>query len=263
MVTDLAISMVQAPLVWEDKAANLAYFSEQLRHIEGKTDLVVLPETFTTGFSMNAPQLADTMDGETVATLKAWARKYDIGIAGSFIAADGGKYFNRAFLITPETEHYYDKRHLFRMAGETDVYTAGTARPVFRFRGWNICLEVCYDLRFPVWSRNNNKVYDLLIYVANWPRVRRSVWKPLLQARAIENLAYVCGVNRVGTDGKGFDYAGESVVYSPKGELLAECEDGEATTRTVRLSKEKLERFREKFPAWMDEDEFQLIIHHS
>lgn len=258
MDRDLSISLVQSHILWEDKVGNLEHYGELLRHIDEKTDIAVFPETFTTGFSMNAPSLADTMDGLTVATLKRWSREYDIALAGSFIAFEEGGYFNRAFLITPDAEYFYDKRHLFRMAGEADVYTAGNARPVFPFRGWNICLEVCYDLRFPVWSRNANNEYDLLIYVANWPAVRRSVWKPLLQARAIENLAYVCGVNRVGVDGKGFDYAGESVVFSPKGDLLGECEAAEEVITTVRLSREKLDRFREKFPAWKDNDTFEI-----
>ncbi len=260
METDLLISMVQAHITWEDKAENLAYYGELLRRIDGKTHLVVFPETFTTGFSMDAPRLADTMDGETVKTLRGWAKKYNLALTGSFIATEKGKYYNRAFFITPESEQYYDKRHLFRMAGETEVYTPGHSRPIFHFRGWNICLEVCYDLRFPVWSRNTNNAYDLLIYVANWPAVRRSAWKPLLLARAIENMAYVCGVNRVGIDGKGFEYDGESVVYSPKGELLAECEEKEEKNCTVCLSLEKLQRFREKFPAWKDADQFECHL---
>lgn len=182
MADNLRISMVQSHIIWEDRDENLGYYGELLRRVSGKTDIAVLPETFTTGFSMDVEKLADTMDGPTIPIIKGWAKKYKLAVAGSFIAKEGGKYFNRAFFVTPEGETYlYDKRHLFRMAGEDQHFTAGDKRTIVRYKDWNICLQVCYDLRFPVWSRNVDNEYDLLIYVANWPEARKKVWKTLLQ----------------------------------------------------------------------------------
>ena len=209
----LRVSLIQTDIVWEDKRANLDKCAAILSHITGDCDLVVFPEMFTTGFSMNAQSLAEDVNGETISTVKCWASSLDMAVTGSFIACEDGHYYNRAFFITPDGQtYYYDKRHLFSMAGETKIYTAGSKRPIISYRGWNICLQICYDLRFPVWSRNQDHAYDLLIYMANWPEVRSSVWQPLLQARAIENQTYVCGVNRTGVDGKGFNYIGGSVL---------------------------------------------------
>ena len=259
MAEDLRISMIQSHIIWEDKEENLSYFGELLRRISGRTDLAVLPETFSTGFSMNVEALADPMDGTTVATIKGWAERYKMAVAGSFIAREEGKYYNRAFFVTPDGEaSYYDKRHLFRMAGEDRHFSAGDKPLVVRYKDWNICLQVCYDLRFPVWSRNVNNAYDLLIYVANWPEARKKAWKVLLQARAIENMAYVCGVNRVGVDGKGFAFRGDSMIYDARGKKLADAGKRDETTRTCALSKTDLEAFRTKFPAWKDADAFQL-----
>lgn len=259
MAEDLRISMIQSHIIWEDKEENLSYFGELLRRVSGRTDLAVLPETFSTGFSMNVEALADPMDGTTVATIKGWAERYKMAVAGSFIAREEGKYYNRAFFVTPDGEaSYYDKRHLFRMAGEDRHFSAGDKPLVVRYKDWNICLQVCYDLRFPVWSRNVNNAYDLLIYVANWPEARKKAWKVLLQARAIENMAYVCGVNRVGVDGKGFAFRGDSMIYDARGKKLADAGKRDETTRTCVLSKTDLEAFRTKFPAWKDADAFQL-----
>ena len=220
MTEDLRISMIQSHIIWEDREENLGYYGELLRRVSGRTDLAVLPETFTTGFSMDVEKQADTMESQTVPTIKEWAKKYKLAVAGSFIAKDNGKFYNRAFFITPEgEEYYYDKRHLFRMAEEDKHFSAGDKRLIVPYKGWNICLQVCYDLRFPVWSRNVNNEYDLLIYVANWPEARKKAWKALLHARAIENMAYVCGVNRVGVDGKGFLFRGDSMIYNAKGLL--------------------------------------------
>ena len=259
MAEYLRISMIQSHIIWEDKEENLSYFGELLRRVSGRTDLAVLPETFSTGFSMNVEALADPMDGTTVATIKGWAERYKMAVAGSFIAREEGKYYNRAFFVTPDGEaSYYDKRHLFRMAGEDRHVSAGDKPLVVRYKDWNICLQVCYDLRFPVWSRNVNNAYDLLIYVANWPEARKKAWKVLLQARAIENMAYVCGVNRVGVDGKGFAFRGDSMIYDARGKKLADAGKRDETTRTCALSKTDLEAFRAKFPAWKDADAFQL-----
>jgi predicted amidohydrolase len=255
----LKLSVIQSHIIWEDRSENLGYYGELLRRIEGKTHLAVLPEMFTTGFSMRTGDLAETNKGETVASVKKWASAYDMAITGSFIASDNGKYYNRAFFITPEGEAYfYDKRHLFTMAGEDKFFESGNKRIIVNYRGWKICPLVCYDLRFPVWSRNIEHEYDLLIYVANWPEARKRVWKSLLQARAIENMAYVCGVNRVGTDGRGFTYIGESLVYTPKGKKLINAGTKEEVTRTCKLKKGNLEAFRTKFPVWKDADRFQI-----
>ncbi len=261
MENDLRISFLQFPIEWEQKEKNLVSCESRLKKAKGKTDLVVLPEMFTTGFSMNAAALAEEMTGKTVSTVKRWANTYNLAITGSFIAHEEEHFYNRAFFITPDGQVYhYDKRHLFSMAGETHTYTAGNERPVILYKGWNICLQICYDLRFPVWSRNQDNEYDLLIYMANWPEVRSAVWQPLLQARAIENQAYVCGVNRTGIDGKGFNYAGGSVLFSPKGEMLGCAYSRKHCLLTRTLSAEKLMTFRRKFPVANDQDSFQLNL---
>lgn len=260
MAEDLRISMVQSHIIWEDRDENLGYYGELLRRVSGKSDIAVLPETFTTGFSMNVETLADQVDGNTLLTVKAWARDYKLAVVASFIVKDEEKYYNRAFFVSPEGEvHFYDKKHLFRMAGEDTRFTAGNKRLIVPYKGWNICIQVCYDLRFPVWSRNVNNEYDLLIYVANWPEPRHKAWKSLLQARAIENMAYVCGVNRVGIDGNGFRFRGDSMVYSPKGKKLTDAGKREEVTRTCSLSYRELEELRVKFPVWRDADLFQLL----
>ena len=259
MIEDLRISMVQSHIIWEDKEKNLEYYGKLLQRATGKTDIVVLPETFTTGFSMHVEQLADTMDGITIRTIKEWAKIYNLAIVGSFIAQEDRKIFNRSFFVIPDGQIYlYDKRHLFRMAGEDQSFSAGDKLTIVPYKGWNICLQVCYDLRFPVWSRNVRNKYDLLIYVANWPEARKKVWKTLLQARAIENMAYVCGVNRVGDDGKGVVYRGNSMLISPKGDILADAGKRENIIRTCNLNYGDLERLRMKFPVWKDVDVFEL-----
>lgn len=261
MENDLRISLLQFPIEWEQKEKNLQACESRLKGNKGKTDLVVLPEMFTTGFSMNAQSLAEEVSGETISTVKRWAATFDMAITGSFISCEEGHYYNRAFFITPDGQaYYYDKRHLFSMAGETKVYTAGSERPIISYRDWHICLQICYDLRFPVWSRNRDNAYDLLIYMANWPEVRSSVWQPLLQARSIENQAYVCGVNRTGVDGKGFNYIGGSVLFSPKGERMGCAFNRKQCLLTRTLSAEKLTTFRRKFPVANDQDSFQLNL---
>lgn len=259
MAEDLRVSMIQSHIIWEDRSENLGYYGELLRRVSGKTDLAVLPETFTTGFSMNVEALADTMEGETLAAMKEWAAKYRMAVTGSFIVQEEGKYYNRAVFVTPEGAcFWYDKRHLFRMAEEDRHFSAGDKQVIVSYKGWNICLQVCYDLRFPVWSRNVGNAYDLLIYMANWPEARKKVWKSLLQARAIENMSYVCGVNRVGVDGKGFRYRGDSMIYDPRGKKVADAGKREEITRTCTLRKSDLDEFRSKFPAWKDADSFTI-----
>ncbi len=232
---------------------------ERLDALHGTTEIVVLPEMFSTGFSMRSRELAELLSGTTVRMLKELADEYRLALCGSFICSERGNCYNRAFFITPEGEaYYYDKHHLFRMGNETEHFSAGNDRLIVSYHGWNICLLVCYDLRFPVWSRNVGNGYDLLIYVANWPQSRRSVWDTLLCARALENICYVCGVNRIGTDGNKLTYNGGSVVFSAKGETLASVPDGEEGVETVSLNLTALQQLRDKFPVWKDADAFRL-----
>lgn len=265
----LRISILQTDIAWEEKQENLRRLHEELEKLHGETDLVVLPETFSTGFSMDTARLAEPTDGATITTLRQWAAAYQCAIAGSYVACDESdrkgqagetpRYYNRAFFLTPEGEaHFYDKRHLFRMGNETEHFTPGNRREIISYRGWNILLLVCYDLRFPVWSRNTDNAYDLLIYVANWPAARRRVWDVLLQARALENICYVCGVNRTGHDGNQLAHDGGSAIYSPKGETLLRLPDHEAGSGTTALSFQALQSFRKKFPAWKDADRFVI-----
>ena len=266
----MRISILQTHIVWEKKQENLCRLRQKLEALRGTTEIIVLPETFSTGFSMNPAPLAEPVTGETIGTLRQWASEFQFAIAGSYIACepDAGNrttaYFNRAFFLTPEGDAWYcDKRHLFRMGRESEHFTAGDQRSVFSYRGWNILLLVCYDLRFPVWSRNAANEYDLLLYVANWPASRRKVWDVLLQARALENQSYVCGVNRIGTDQQKLPHNGGSVVYSPKGELLASVPDGEEGVATTTLDLPSLTSFREKFPVWKDADSFSISADNS
>lgn len=262
----LRISLLQTDLIWEDKHENLRRLRTRLEKLRGTTEIVVLPEMFSTGFSMNPAPLAEPVEGETISTLRRWSTEFEVALAGSYIACDAPgdastppRYYNRAFFLTPEGEtHYYNKHHLFRIGNESECYTPGTSRPVIRYRGWNILLLICYDLRFPVWSRNRNNEYDLLIYVANWPASRRNVWDTLLQARAIENISYACGVNRIGKDFHGTSHNGGSAVYSPQGKRLAYVSDDTEGITTTILDADALLHLREKFPVWKDADAFTL-----
>ncbi|MBP1616960.1 MAG: putative amidohydrolase [Bacteroidetes bacterium] len=254
----LYISILQYDIAWENKEANFATIERLFSVSDQHHDVVVLPEMFSTGFSMQSNLLAEENAGETITWIKSLARKHNAAICGSFIAKEKGDYLNRGFFITPDSEYYYDKRHLFRMGSETKHFSAGSSRLIVPFRGFNICLQVCYDLRFPVWSRNVGNEYDLLIYVANWPQPRAKVWNSLLVARAIENLSYVCGVNRIGTDGTKLHYVGDSSIIDYKGDVVVHLPDQEKIL-TAQLSKEALQTFREKFPAWKDADRFELL----
>ncbi len=260
----MRITLIQTDIAWEDKQENLRRLRANLEQLQGHTDLVVLPETFSTGFSMHTERLAESSDGLTLGLMQQYASKYSVALAGSYIAREGTSYRNRFFFLMPDgLSHYYDKRHLFRMGNENKHFEAGKERPVFSYKGFRILPQVCYDLRFPVWSRNVGNVYDLLIYVACWPASRRHVWDTLLQARAIENQCYVCGVNRVGTDAQGIYYNGGSVLISPKGEQLATLPDDREGKVTFKLDGEVLRSFREKFPAWQDADSFYLDLSHE
>lgn len=256
----MRISLLQTDLVWADKNANLRQTEEKLTALVGKTDLVVLPEMFTTGFCTDSPNLAEAMDGETVRTLCRWAKMYDLALTGSFIAAENGNIYNRAFFVFPSGEiHTADKRHLFTVGGEDKLFKAGGKKLIVSYKGLNICVLVCYDVRFPVWARNVDNEYDLLVYVANFPVQRIDVWDKLLPARAIENQAYVCGVNRVGVDGMNLSYPGHSVLLDFKGKLMVEFSENESAVETASVSKNELDKFREKYAFWQDADKFQII----
>lgn len=255
---DLRATIVQSMLHWEDAEANRAMFGDMLSTLKGMTDLIVLPEMFTTGFSMRSTELAEDMSGPTVAWMTEQAKATNAAIYGSVIITEGGHAFNRGLFVTPEgSVTVYDKRHLFRFASETDHYRAGTERVIVEWRGWRILLQICFDLRFPVFARNRGD-YDAILYVANWPEARRFPWSQLLIARAIENQCYVAGVNRVGMDGKGIHYSGDSVVVDPRGATIASVEPAHEGLATVNLEWGALEDFRAKFPLAMEADDFEL-----
>ncbi|MFL6591697.1 MAG: amidohydrolase [Luteimonas sp.] len=262
---DLRISLVQGSTRWHDPAGNRDYYAELMAPLRGATDLVLLPETFTSGFSNEAIHNAETMEGPTVQWLRERSRELDAAITGSVqLRADDG-VFNRLFFAMPDGQlHHYDKRHLFRYAGEHERYAAGRERLTVVWKGWRVCPLVCYDLRFPVYSRNRFGAerpggldYDLLLYVANWPAARAQAWKTLLPARAIENLSYVAGLNRVGRDGNGLDYAGDSAVLDFLGSTLLAMGDDERVA-TALLKADELLAHRQRFPAMLDADAFSL-----
>lgn len=257
-VQDLRVSLVQTELHWQDPAANWQLFETLLRPLAGTTDLVVLPEMFTTGFTMAPEGLAEPEQGPTLNWMRQQAALLGAALCGSVVTQRAQGYVNRLLFVTPEGQvHQYDKRHLFRMANEHQHYEAGACRALIEYRGWRILPSVCYDLRFPVFLRNRND-YDLLLCVANWPAARRHPWRVLLQARAIENLCYVAGVNRVGQDGKGYDYSGDSMLVDFKGQAVLDQPAGESFVATTTLSAAALTAFREAFPAWQDADAFEL-----
>lgn len=267
MSSTLTITGIQSPLHWEDIPANLAMFGDKIKSISRHTEIVVLPEMFSTGFSMEPGRLAETMEGPTVEWMRKMASERRIILTGSFIAGENAaegiekQYFNRLVWMLPNGHYgFYDKRHRFAFGGEDKEYTAGNKRLIASVKGWRINLQVCYDLRFPVWARQRIQTegpeYDVLIYVANWPERRIHAWKTLLQARAIENQCYVVGVNRVGIDGNNISYSGESMVIDPLGEVLY-LSTGEDIF-TLTLDNDHLHNVREKFPFWRDADGFQL-----
>lgn len=258
----LKIALVQTDIHWQDKTANLAMLEEKIWDLKAKADLILLPEMFPTGFTMDAAKLAEPMNLTVCKWMKQLAAQTQATIAGSAIISEGGKFYNRLLWVSPDGQiQYYDKRHLFRMAQEEETFSAGKKLPVFELKGWKICPQVCYDLRFPVWSRNGWEDgvagYDILFYVASWPKARVSAWDMLLPARAIENLAFSIGVNRVGFDGNGIPYSGHSAAFDFKGEKIADLDELEGI-QIVELSASVLEDYRTKFPAWRDADSFQI-----
>ena len=266
MFSNLNVCLYPMEIDWNSKEKNLDTLYKTLQTIHPSTDLLILPETFSTGFPSNKDKeivrdMAEKNTGETIDLLKRLAAEKNIAIAGSFIADTGGNLYNRLFFIEPTGDEYFaDKRHLFTMAKEDTVFSKGDSRLRVRFRGWNITMVACYDIRFPVWCRNVGKEYDLLIAVANWPKVRIGAWNSLLPARAIENQAYVCGVNCKGIDDLGIEYDGASAVKDFKGKSIGN-HDSSSGLIYAQLSHDKLSSFREKFPAWHDADRFSIVSH--
>lgn len=266
-MSSLTFSIIQTKLHWEDKEANLQMLEEKINSIQEKTEIVVLPEMFSTGFSMKPEQLAEGMDGQAVAWMKRISAEKKIILTGSLMTEVDGKYVNRLMWVLPNGQiGFYDKRHLFAYANEHNHYTGGSKRLIASVKGWKINLLVCYDLRFPVWARQSPSAsngsgeleYDVLIYVANWPEKRSHMWRTLLQARAIENQSFVIGVNRVGNDGNDIYHSGDSMVVNPLGEVLyhkAHDED----IHTFTIQKEELTTIRQKMPFWRDADPFLIV----
>lgn len=265
MQQDLIVTLIQSELYWHNVDANLGMFEEKIWTIGEKTNLILLPEMFTTGFTMDASQFAEPMNGKTFRWMKQQSAQTDAVIMGSYIIYEKGAYYNRLIWMEPDGNYsYYDKRHLFRMGGERERYSPGNQRLIHRINGWNICPMICYDLRFPAWSRNiwipeqESLAYDVLIYIANWPEKRINAWDILLQARAVENQSYLVGLNRIGQDGNEVKYNGHSAVINPKGWKALSLDDKEAI-RTISLEMGKLQEFRKKFPAYLDADSFNIL----
>jgi len=254
----IKVTLIQPVIEWENIQSNLEHLDHMLKAILGKTDLILLPELFSTGFTMNTSVLSENMEGNTTLWMLKQATFLKAVIAGSIIIKENQSLYNRLIWTYPDGKiQYYDKRHLFRMGRENAYYSPGRKKTVMNISEWRILPLICYDLRFPVWSRNTG-IYDLLIYIANWPAGRREVWKTLLRARAIENQCFVIGVNRVGMDGNKLEYAGDSMVVDYKGNVIFEMEPHTESQLTCELDLMELKDFREKFPVHLDADEFSL-----
>lgn len=259
-MSDLKVCLLQQNLVWENISANLLFFDDLIRSIDTCPDIIVLPEMFTTGFSMNPETFALGMEQEAILKMKEWALLKSAAVCGSMMLKENTKFYNRFIWVEPNGNTlFYDKKHLFRMGEENKHYSPGSNHLLIDFRNWKIAPFICYDLRFPVWIRRTPDFnYDCLLFVANWPTKRTTHWKLLSQARAIENQSYLVAVNRVGTDGYGVTYAGDSQVISPLGEVLFHLEN-ESCVKTLELKKDILEQYRNDFPAFDDADNFQLL----
>ncbi|ALJ05860.1 amidohydrolase [Pseudalgibacter alginicilyticus] len=258
MQNQLKIALIQSDLVWENPELNRNSFSKKIKAITVDVDLIILPEMFTTGFTMNAKNVAETMQGETVSWMQDLAIKKKSAILGSVVITENGNFYNRLLFVSPKgTIEYYDKKHSFTLVGEEKIYTAGTQKNMIAYKGWKINPLICYDLRFPVWARNTED-YDVLIYVANWPKPRISAWDTLLKARAIENMCYCIGVNRVGVDGVNSVYSGHSAVYDVLGNTMSSITPNKEQTEIIILEKRHIEAYRNKFKFLNDKDDFIL-----
>lgn len=260
MSKKLNIAFIQGNLKWEDPEANRKLFSERINEISSEVDLIILPEMFTTGFSMKAKKLAEQTQGPTLDWMRAIAKEKDTAVTGSVIIGENGNFYNRLFFVFPDGSYkLYDKRHTFTLAKEDQTYTAGTKRLIVDYKGWKICPLICYDLRFPVWSRNTED-YDLLLYVANWPEKRVNAWDVLLTARAIENMSFCVGVNRTGEDGDGYVYNGHSAAYDLLGKPLTRVNREGEFTAELSLDRESLYETRNKLKFLQDRDKFNLDV---
>lgn len=259
MENDLRVAIIQPDTYWENPEANRSELEEMISSIDSSVDLITLPEMFSTGFSTNPQKIAEPMNFTSHKWMKQMAKRHNAAICGSLIIKEAQDFYNRLLFVKPSGETtFYDKKHLFAYGGEDALYSKGSERVIINYKGWNICPFICYDLRFPVFSRNTKLVYDILLYSANWPAKRKNVWETLLKARAIENQAYVIGVNRVGADENQLAYHGSSTIIDPKGNELKRL--GNTTEIGIStLSKRHLEEFREKFPAHLDADDFELV----
>lgn len=255
----LHISLLQADLSWENAQENINYFTEQIDKISNDVDLIVLPEMFTTGFSMNANKLAEEMNGKTVKWMQETAVKKQSAVVGSVIISENQKFYNRLFFVFPSGEfQYYDKKHTFTLAKEHETYSSGSKKLIVEYKGWKICPLICYDLRFPVWARNVED-YDLLIYVASWPEKRINAWDALLKARAIENMSYTIGVNRIGKDGNNYDYVGHSILFDCLGNPLSQEQNERQETISVQIKKGSQDEIRNKLGFLKDKDKFSIL----
>jgi len=255
----MKIALIQSDLYWEDAPKNKKNFESVINQIDSSTNLIVLPEMFSTGFTMNASEVAETMQGETVLWMKSMAKQKNCALTGSLIIIENGNYYNRMLFVFPSGEmQYYDKRHLFSLAGENQFYTSGTQKVIVDYMDWKICLQICYDLRFPVFARNVEN-YDLLLYVANWPKVRTNAWDSLLKARAIENLSYVVGVNRIGLDANNYEHIGHSQVVDFLGNYILQPQET-ADVFVVELDKNVMLETRKKLDFLSDKDVFEIKI---
>jgi predicted amidohydrolase len=260
MSTELKVVGIQADLFWENPPKNRAFFEEKINSLSKDVDLIVLPEMFTTGFTMHPEKVAVKMDGETISWMKKMASEKQLAITGSLVISENNNFYNRLIFVQPSGEiETYDKRHSFTLAGEDKVYTSGNEKIVIEFKGWKICPLICYDLRFPVWARNTNN-YDLLIYMANWPVKRIKAWDTLLKARAIENMSYVIGVNRTGTDANNYEYSGNSLITDYLGEELSLLSENEVGIISANLTKESQTKIREKLGFLNDKDSFEIKL---
>ena len=256
----LKIALIQSDLVWENPVQNRLNFTKKIESVNQSVDIIILPEMFTTGFTMNAAEFAETMEGETVHWMQSIALKNNTAIVGSIIISEANHFFNRLLFVQPDGSiATYDKRHTFTLAGEDKVYQAGSKRLIVDYKGWKICPLVCYDLRFPVWARNTEN-YDLLLYVANWPKPRITAWDALLKARAIENMSYCIGVNRVGLDASNYEYSGSSAVYNVLGEKISKIPIGKEHIAVLTLEKKHIKKYREKLQFLKDQDGFNLKV---
>jgi predicted amidohydrolase len=256
-MSDLKVTLIQTELFWEDKDRNMSHFTELINSIKEETGIVVLPEMFSTGFSMQPEKFAEYMNGETVKWMLQQANKKNAVVTGSIIVIEEEKYYNRLIWAQPDGNiFHYDKRHLFGLSNEHEHYSAGKEKLIVEWKGWKICPLICYDLRFPVWCRNTEE-YELMLFVANWPERRNTAWKTLLQARAIENQSYIIGVNRIGNDGSNIYHSGDSSVIDPMGEVIFTQADI-PFVKTFTLTKERLNFVREKLPFLNDADEFSI-----